>query len=262
MSMNQAMFPKQRQAYIAERVKEKGSIRVDELSQLLDVSDITIRRDLADLEKKGVLERTHGGAVCTEQITVETAYSEKDRVNSEAKMAIGELAASLVNEGETVLINSGSTTLQVIKQLARRKGIKIITNNAAALGLSDAAATIIFTGGTLRSSSHTFVGPFSSRTLSEINATKAIIGVDGLSLRAGLTSPVMEEAEITKTMLERVYGTVILAADYSKIGKVSSFRIAPVQDAQILITDISFNEDYRTELEAAGLKIMKAGRSK
>lgn len=251
------MFPKQRQSYIADYIKKKVSVRVDELSSLLEVSEITIRRDLADLEKKGILERTHGGAVSTELLKQEVLYTEKFEIHADLKASIAEEADRLVEDGDTVLVNSGSTTLQVLMRLIKRKNLTIITNNAAVMRLQDAvSAKVLVTGGELRQSSRTLVGSFAANNLRQINANKAIIGVDGLSVKSGLTSPVIEEAETTQVMLDSVQGQVILVADHSKIGRISNYKIAPLNTADTLVTDSGFNEEYRSEIEDCGIDII------
>ncbi len=249
-----------RQTKIRDIVQERGSIRVDELSSLFDVSDITIRRDLDYLEKRGVLERTHGGAVCTEHIRTESLYSEKDRLLAAEKEAIGKAAAGMVEDGDTLLINSGSTTYQVIPHIQGRQNLRIITNNVTdAVSLREKDRTeIILTGGLFRPESHSLIGPFASRILSDVYGSKAILGVDGLSIKSGMTSPVYQEANITRTMLERTQGRIILTADHSKIGRVTSFVIAPISHGDVLVTDSGFNEEFRPDLEENGMTIVKA----
>ena len=257
--MRSSAIPAERQVEIARLVKEKGLVTVESLKEILGVSVITIRRDLAVLEKRGLLERTHGGAISTSPITREYNYREKDKTNSKYKEAIGKAAAELIKDGDTVFINSGSTTFQVIRFLEGKRNIRIITNNVAAAENfgSFPGIELILTGGRYRSQSNCVVGEFASQVISQIMATKTIIGADGLSFKGGLTSPVYQEAAVTRKMIERTQGDVICTADHSKIGKISNFLTVPVDRLNYLVTDWEFVESYRENLESVGIKIIK-----
>ncbi|MCK5200128.1 MAG: DeoR/GlpR transcriptional regulator, partial [Spirochaetales bacterium] len=203
--MGSNIIPAARQSRIMELIKRDGLVTVEALSKSLEVSVITIRRDLSLLEEKGVLERTHGGAILTQKIEREFNYSEKDRTNPEHKEAIGRAAAALVEDGDTVFINSGSTTYQVIRFLEDRKDVRIITNNAAAVADfgGRSGVELILTGGVYRYQSNCLIGDFAVNTVNQIIASKIIMGVDGLCFDKGLTSPVYQEAGITRAMMDR-----------------------------------------------------------
>ncbi len=260
--MRASAIPAERQVQIAKLVKEKGLVTVESLKEILGVSVITIRRDLAVLEERGLLERTHGGAVSTQPMMREFHYQEKDKTNAICKEAIGRKAAEMIEEGDTVFINSGSTTYQVIRFITRLKNVRVITNNVAAAANfgSMPGLELILTGGLFRPSSNCLVGEFASQIVSQITASKIIIGADGLSFKGGLTSPVYQEAAITRKMVERTQGPVICVADHSKIGKISNFLTIPVSGMDVLITDWDFEESYRENLESAGIEIIKVER--
>ena len=153
MELRNSHLPAERRQLILTELDAAGVLRVDEISRHFDVSEMTARRDLDALEDEGLLERTHGGALALQSITVERRYREKDEENREAKETIGRLAADMVSDGETVLINSGSTTRRVIQQLAGRRNLRIITNNVAAVAdlPDDTEAEILLLGGRFRS---------------------------------------------------------------------------------------------------------------
>ncbi len=260
--MRTSAIPAERQVQIAKLVKEKGLVTVEALKEILGVSVITIRRDLAVLEEKGLLERTHGGAISTRPMMREFHYQEKDKINSLHKEAIGRRAAEMIEDGDTIFINSGSTTYQVVRFLSRLHNVRVITNNVAAAASFGTipGLELILTGGMYRPSSNCLVGEFAFQIVSQIMASKAIIGADGLSFKGGLTSPVYQEAAITRKMVERTQGTVICVADHSKIGKISNFLSIPVNSLDFLVTDWDFEESYRQNLETMDIEIIKVDK--
>ncbi len=248
-------IPAVRRAKIAASVKRQGIVRVDELSDELGVSVITIRRDLGILEKQGVIERTHGGAINSDHFTVESAYSEKRQTNITLKQAIGEKTATLIDEGDALLINSGTTTAEVIRAIQFKKNVRVITNNVAVVRdlHPDAALDVIFTGGAYRSTTCCVVGEFSDLVIDNIYASKTILGVDGLSFKYGLTSSNYQEALISRKMIQHSQGPVIAVVDYSKIGKVTNFSIAPLDHLSTVITDTRVADKICREFEKTGI---------
>lgn len=257
--MSIGLIPADRQQRIKDIITEKGVVRVNELSDLFQVSVLTIRRDLDVLAEQGVLERSHGGAVRRQNMPVEPLFIQKERLYKQEKKAIGIVAADMIEEGDMVLINSGSTTLQVINAL-KDKRITIITNNIAAAMISDDAAfDLVFLGGNYRTQSHSVAGIFGLLVLDRVYANKVIIGVDGFSFTHGLTTPIMQEAEITRAMIEKTVGKVIVVAASNKMGVVSNFKTAPVEKIDCLVTDASAR-DFLTDLELqkAGIELVIA----
>ncbi len=258
--MSNNLIPAKRHKKILEILSSEGSVRVDDLTQLFLVSDMTIRRDLDILEKKGRLERTHGGAIKIHYVMGESLYSEKNQANRSSKEAIGRKTAQLIEDGETVFINGGSTTRQVILHLAYRKEVHVVTNNiAAALSLpEDSDLDLILVGGQFRRQSGCTVGDFALRVLDEIMPTRAVIGADGISLKSGITSPNPQEAALTRWMIERTRGQIILVADYKKIARVTSFFTSPLDLVDILVTDQIPDTNVCPDFEEAGIKIIPA----
>jgi DeoR family fructose operon transcriptional repressor len=263
-AMPSSFIPAERQRLIRELVRSQGVVKVVDLSDRLDVSEITIRRDLETLEQEGILERTHGGAIYSQRKHFESLFTDKGHVHRQEKKAIGQAAAAMMEDGDTLLINSGSSTLQVIRhlRLSGQQGIKIITNNVGALTeVQDSELELILTGGTFRQASNSLVGPLAARTLEQVNGHKAVIGVAGISARYGLTTPVLQEANIVRLMIERTRGPVIVVADYSKVGVVADFVSTAADKVDILVTDRGFEEEYRAELEEQGIEIVIASTS-
>ncbi|HOV39317.1 MAG TPA: DeoR/GlpR family DNA-binding transcription regulator [Spirochaetales bacterium] len=256
--MGSGPIPADRRRQIHELLQRKGVVAVSELSKLLGVSDLTIRRDLDEMSRQGMLERTHGGAILNQRVSVEPLYQQKDAAHKEEKESIGNAAAALVEDGDTLLINSGSTTLEVIRALKNRK-VRIITSNIGAVGIAaEGSFECILIGGVYRSRSNSLIGALAELSLQQVYGSKAFIGVDGISFKYGLTTPILEEAEIARSMIERTPGPVIVVADHSKIGVVSNFVTAPIDKVHILVTDSRIEENFRLELEKVGIRIIIA----
>ena len=253
-------LPAERRQIIITEITSTGSVRVDELGRHFDVSEMTIRRDLDALEAEGLLERTHGGAIALHEVTGERRFREKDEENREAKEAIGRRAADMVADGETVLVNSGSTTRHVLRCLALRPSLRIITNNVAAVAdlPDETAAEILLLGGRFRSAAGCVVGDWAVRLMEELAPSRAILGADGISLKEGVSSPIPEEAALTRLMIERTRGPVTLVADSGKIGKVCGFRIGPLSNISEMVTDGEADAHWVEDFAAAGVDIVTA----
>ena len=241
--MNEAgsekMIPAERHKKIIELLKQNGAVKAAELSELFDVAALTIRRDLDLLEKKGLVERSHGGAVLRQIIKDEPSYSQKDNSLTEEKRELAKSAADLIEDGDTVFINSGSTNRQVLEQLASdNKKVRIITNNTWAVEIfRNSDIELLILGGVYRKKARSLCGSFTSDALRKVFANKAVIGVDGVSLKHGLTTPAEPEAEVARIMIEQTSGDVIITADHSKIGAVSSYLISAIDKVSCIVTD-------------------------
>jgi len=250
--------PQQRQATIYSLARQKGVIRVAELSELLGVPEMTIRRDLELLEKKGLIERTHGGAIYNDKIGLEPQFAQKSALRQAEKRAIGQLAASLIEEGDTIFVNSGSTTIEFLKQLNTPR-VKVITNNPLApIHINSETLSVILTGGEMRRESFTLVGELAIKAIKSVYANKAIIGIDGFSIKYGITNSTQAESWINRLMIMNTHGAVILVADSSKLGRVANFKTAPMSAVSILVTDSGMDTANVAEFERLGIKVMIA----
>ncbi len=258
--MGKSLIPAQRRERIQAYLTTHKIVATAELCELLEVSEATVRRDLEWLEEQGLIERTHGGAIFNERINLEQEYQQRALRSPEAKRRIGALAASLIKDGDIVFINSGTTTTQLIRQIPTHSDTTIITNNlAAALEIGEVGYELLLLGGSFQSRSNSVAGRFAINNLSQIYATKAFIGVDGISLKHGYTVPSNAEAEVVHLMLERTQGEVYVVADRSKWGVVSNFEIAPISRIRCLITDDGLDADARASLAIRAVDIMVAG---
>jgi DeoR family fructose operon transcriptional repressor len=252
------MIPSQRHDEILRQLDKHEKVRISDLQELLHVTDMTIRRDLDHLEQKGMLERIRGGAAKIQRINSEYLFSQKNIQMKSEKIAIGKVVPQFIQENDTVFINSGSTVLQAAMEL-KGFSLKIITNNPmlTLLDLGDKISLVLL-GGEFRKESHSLVGETAINILSQIYATKCIIGVDGLSMRYGLTNSTFVEASLNRKMIEQTRGKVIVVADHTKIGRVGPFLISPIDNIDILITTKGFPEEYFEQLINKGIKIIVA----
>jgi len=257
--MGKPLIPAQRRERIQAYLATNKIVATTELCALLDVSEATVRRDLEWMENQGLIERTHGGAIFNERVNLEQEYKQRAQRFPDAKRRIGALAASLIEDGDIVFVNSGTTTTQLIRQIRSDADITVITNNLiATLEVGEVNFELLLLGGSYQSRSNSVAGRFAINNLSQVYATKAFIGVDGISLRHGYTVPSNAEAEVVHLMLERTQGHIYAISDHSKWGVVSNFEIAPIQRINWLITDDGFDASARASLAARSVEIMIA----
>ncbi len=260
--MTKTLIPAQRRERIQEYLSVHKIVRVDELYRLLDASEATVRRDLEWLEREGTLERTHGGAILSQRLTLEPEYLQRVSTNPEEKHLIGEMAASMIDDGDVVFINSGTTTAQVIRHIRGGAGITVFTNNLhAALEVGDIDFKQYLIGGEYQPHSNSVAGRFAIDNLQQVYADKAILGVDGISLIHGCTVPSNAEAEVMKKMIERTKGKVLIVADHTKWGVVSNFQIASVDEIDQLITDALIDPSTLDTLATHSVEILIATAS-
>lgn len=231
-------IPSRRQEYILEVIKKRKAVSVAQLSKELFINEATIRRDLNTLAKSGVVSRTYGGAVLNEGLDSEIPFFIRETSHSEEKKQIGETAASFIKDGDTIFLDSSSTTAFVIPCICSRKGLKIVTNGAKAIlmlaKLSDCELFCI--GGKLRENSLSFVGETTAQQLKEYHFDAAFFSCRGIDMQVGLTDSNISEAEIRKILLTNSKRCFLLA-DRSKFDTVSFYRIAPTDKIQAVITD-------------------------
>jgi len=231
------MLNEERRQTILAIISQNKKIRVKQIARKFGISEVTIRKDLEALEKRGFLTRVHGGAILNNRSVPDLALTEKENINPEFKKRIGKKAADIIEEGNVIILDSGSTTLQIAHQIKFHKNITVITNAvniAAELAASD--IQIILTGGTVREMSFSLVGPFAEATLANITADKLFLGVDGIHFKYGLTTPNVFEARVNQMMIASA-AEVVLVADSSKFGRRSLGFIAPVNRVHTVITD-------------------------
>jgi len=230
LHMGKSLIPAQRREKIQEYLAVHQIVRTSDLMELLESSEATVRRDLEWLEQKGILERTHGGAVLNQRVMVDPEFQQRIKNFPEEKQLIGKLAASLVDDGDIVFVNSGSTAAQVLQYISPNPRITVFTNNVSVLmDLPDPGFHLHLTGGEFHARSNSLGGRFALESLNMVFANKAILGVDGLSPKHGCTVPTSPEAEVVRKMIERTKGQIIVVTDHSKWGAVSNFPVASME---------------------------------
>jgi len=257
--VGKVLIPAQRRQKIREYLEDQGIAQSATIGRLLGVSEATVRRDLEWLEKEGVVERTHGGAMLSQHLPTEPAYARSALAHPEEKRRIGRAAAELVEPGDTVFVNSGTTTTQFVRALRERPGLgglTVVTNNlSAVLEAREGGWEAILIGGSFRPISNSVVGRFAVETLRQIYAAKAFLGVDGISLKFGCTTPISGEAEVARQMIEHTRGSVVIVADHSKWGVVSNFPVASFDEIDVLVADSGLAPQWRRELEARRVSV-------
>ncbi len=246
---------------ILDILNHKGSVRVEELSTELSVSQGTIRRDLEYLSGKGLLERRHGGARILSiplNTLPERDFLEKGLINTEEKKLIARKALNLVNDNDIVFLNSGSTTLHFLEVL-KNKRLQVFTNNAGAIScLKGPELELLFFGGEYREHSRSFVGIMTLEAIKNIHSNITFLGTNGISVEKGLTTTVRLECSINQAMIENTNGKVVVLADYTKIGRISNFVSTSLEKIDILITDISAPAEMLKQFEGAGVQVIVA----
>lgn len=250
---------RERHALIMEKLTRDGMVRVSQLSQELDTTVVTIRHDLTTLEQQGLLQRVQGGAVLPEQVSQSVDFSQRKKLNREKKIAIAAAAAELVQDGDTLFINSGSTTLYFAQQLKHRKNISIVTNSlSVAMELGQVPTfRVILLGGNINAQFAFTSGDDTINQLKLYRANHAFLSVDGICLDGRITTYHSDEAAVSRLMMERSNSTVV-TADYSKIGKEGFTYISDGQQMNTLVTDPQAAPRVIESLQDAGVRVIVA----
>jgi DeoR/GlpR family transcriptional regulator of sugar metabolism len=245
---------------VVRLVRSRGQITVSEIASLFDVSADTIRRDLDFLADRGLLSRTHGGAVAAESLVgADTPYAQRLNAQQDAKTRIGRAAARLISDGETLLVNGGTSTLAFAAELTGLSGLTVVTNH---LGLASvlpprAVRDIYLLGGQVRLEANVTLGTVGFPGTGSISADTAVIGVGGLS-RVGLSTSFLAEGLMIAAMIAASRRTIVLA-DASKFGHNAFAHIAPLASVHVVVSDANPPEDLAAELVKAGVDVIRAG---
>lgn len=236
------MLAQQRQEQILADIRSRGAVRVADLVVSLDVSDMTIRRDIADLARHGLIRRVHGGAVDVHHATHEPGFGAKRELATAEKAAIAHEAITLVTPGSAIALSAGTTTHLLARLLAADRTLRpltVVTNSLPAAEAlhhpEDRDLTVVLTGGT-RTPSDALVGPVATRAIAALRVDILFLGVHGMDAEAGLTTPNLLEAETDRALIAAA-GTTVVLADRSKWGAVGLSRIADLAEVDALICD-------------------------
>ncbi|MDL2285452.1 DeoR/GlpR family DNA-binding transcription regulator [Desulfovibrio sp. OttesenSCG-928-F07] len=249
----------QRREKILRMLLEQGEVHVKELCVLFGTSEITIRRDLHELEQRGLLRRFHGGAQAMHQSHELLYFEDKRSRRKHEKDLIADTLVEMIEPGTTVFMNAGTTTLAVMSRI-RDYNIRVITNNAmATTALAGGSAELICTGGEYQDRTKSFCGDFATYIIGNLYADLCILGVNGVSVAGGITTTFYNETQINELMIKRCHGKTIIAADGSKIGKTFCFTCMPLSHVDVLVTDSSADMNEIEQIKRLGLKVVIVG---
>ena len=250
-------IPAERQKKMMEYIEANTSAQIHELAEKFHVSEATVRRDLDDLDQQGALRRTHGGAIKVDRSTsYESMYSEKIGQMLDEKHRIADYAAKMVHSGDTVLIDSGTTTFFIAQALAHHENLTLITNDLyiAYQTPIHPSSTLIVTGGVRRQGRQELVGTITENFIRDSHVDIAFIGVDGIDMTGGATNANFAELGVKRLMLSSAARSVIVA-DHSKFGRVALARICDLKEASLLLTDRELDPDIQNRLRKLGVHI-------
>ena len=249
-----------RRNQMLQKLEKEGEIFVDSLSKEFEVSEVTIRNDLDQLEKKRLLIRARGGAMkFIGRVGLDYGISEKDKIYNEEKKRIGKLAASLISDSEIILVDSGTTTAEMVKHIDHINDLTVITNalNIAVLLMNKPNINLIIPGGFMRKNSQSLVGPMAEKSFKQFNVDKAFLGVDAIDTKHGLYTPNIEEAHLNEKMIE-ISNEIILLTDSSKFGKKSFAFICDTSKINKMVTDANISTEDKKRLEDNGMEVIIA----
>lgn len=252
------MYAEERQEAIVERARGKGRVEVASLASALDVSLETVRRDLGVLEKRGMLRRTHGGAVPVERVRFEPEVSERQAAQVAEKARIAEAALEFLPERGTVALDAGTTTAALAELLPAGRELTVLTNClpiASALA-SNPSTKVVISGGRVRARTLATVDDAAARFLEDFAPDVAFIGANGVSAGRGLTTPDESEAAAKKALV-RGAGRVIALADHTKVGREHFVRFARPEEVDVLITDSGLGDAAADELLRTGIEVLR-----
>ncbi|CNC66267.1 DeoR family transcriptional regulator [Yersinia pseudotuberculosis] len=240
-----------RQQLILQNVIEKGKVTVAELAELTGVSVVTVRQDLNHLEQRDYLRRVHGFAVAIDTDNVETRMMS----NFHQKKCLAEYAASIVDDGETIFIESGSTNAILARLLGEKKNLTIVTvSSYIANLLRNSQCEVILLGGILQKRSESMVGSLTRLVLEHVHFSKAFIGIDGFRSETGFTGRDMLRADVVNCALNKGATNIVLT-DSTKFGQINPHPLGPTHLINHVISDAGLSEDFRQKLHALGIKV-------
>jgi DeoR family transcriptional regulator, aga operon transcriptional repressor len=251
------LMAEERRMQILQIARSTGRVRVNELVGQFSTSAVTIRNDLNELQQRGLVQRSHGGAVLPDKILRELPVLERLKAHSDEKRRIGATAATLINDGETIILDSGTTTLEIARQIKMKQRLHIITNgvNIAAELLDARDAELFIVGGNVRGESASISGRFTEEMLEQFSADKMFLSGAGCDLDFGVSGANLEETMVNRAML-RISREIILVADASKFSKRSMSRITSFSEIDTVISDCSLSEDIQAKLRSMGCNLI------
>lgn len=249
-----------RRNQILQKLSVDGEVFVDALSKEFEVSEVTIRNDLDNLEKKRLLIRARGGAMKHQGgVGVDFGLSQKDKINLKEKMAIGQKAAALAKDSDIILIDGGTTTAEFAKNITHLSNLMVITNalNIANMLCNNPGINLIIPGGNMRHNAQSLVGSIAEKSLSKLHVDKLFLGVDGIHLEKGLYTPNVEEAHLNEQMIN-ISNEIIVLADSSKFDRLSFAHICGLEKVNVIVTDNKIDPEFKSQLVDKGIEVIIA----
>lgn len=249
------MFAAERRHAILEMVRSSGAVSLKELAATVGSSEVTVRRDLRALEAEGLLDRKRGGAAMPGALSHEPSYSQKSRVAAPAKAAIAMLAATLVDQGDAIVLGAGTTTLELARRLTRVRELTVVTNSVlVATALASSQAEVMVTGGMLRGATFALVGMGAEHSLSGLRVRRAFLSGNGLTAGRGLSTPNMAAAAVDRA-IARTAQEIVVLADHTKLGIDTMVQTVPVDRMAHVVTDEAADAEVLAALRAAGVAV-------
>ncbi|HET8977440.1 MAG TPA: DeoR/GlpR family DNA-binding transcription regulator [Solirubrobacteraceae bacterium] len=253
------MYQEERHAAILERARSEGRVDVADLAEHFDVTQETVRRDLTSLERHGLLRRVHGGAIPVDRLGFEPKLAERDSAMADEKARIARAALAEVPAEGVILLDAGTTTARLAELIPAERELTVVTNALPiAMALSARpSVTVLTVGGRVRGRTLAMVDQWALRVLSETLVDVAFLGMNGVSVQRGLTTPDVGEAAVKRAMLQAARHVVVLA-DHTKIGNDTFARVGGLEEVDVLISDDELDPAVAIDLQAAGPRVVLA----
>ncbi len=245
--------PNERERAVLRLLANDPELSVKDIAAAMGVSQVSVRNYLNSLEEKGYLTRVHGGAVPTYHPSI----MEHERTNTDAKKRIARAAADLVKDGDTIMVEAGTTTALIVRFLLGKRDVTIVTNNTLALayGRGNPGVRMTMTGGEFRPATESLVGPLTREDLERFHVDIAFVGTDGFAPDTGLTTHLVDGAEVVKAMARQAKKTIVVA-DSSKYGQAGFVQVLPLSDTDTIISDSDLAPEAKERLRECGVEIV------
>jgi DeoR family transcriptional regulator of aga operon len=249
----------ERQKQILSMLSQQGRLSVAEIVTQFSISEATARRDLETLASQGKAQRVHGGVIAVEQAPPELPILERENEQAEEKARIGRAAANLVGHHETVFLGSGTSVLEIARNLRDHRDLTVITNSLPVLNMlaGRKEITVVSLGGMLRDSELSFIGHITEQALVEVRADKVFMGTRGVSLEHGLTNDYLQET-LTDRAILKSGREVIIVADHTKVNRVATVLLAPLSQMHTLVTDPKADKKFVQALKRQSIQVLVA----
>jgi len=257
--MNNPISGLERQNQILQFILRSQRISITEVRDTFSVSEATARRDLETLASEGKIQRVHGGAIALTQTPPEQPILQRQDEQMDEKIRIGQAAAALVRDGDTVFLGSGTTVLEAARALRERRNLTVITNSLPVVNVLAGVEgiTVICLGGMLRDSELSFIGHITEQALAEVRADKVFIGTRAISLEHGLTHEFLPETMTDRAILKSGK-EIIVVADHTKFGRAATVLLAPLESLHILVTDQTASHEFTDAIQSRSIRVIFA----